>query len=264
MKLLKPEPLFFLAVWSLLFTVPVSNLYGYNVDNINTAFDWKEALIVADVLLILMFCAYMGIKSSIRRRDARKRVAGLELQLEHLRLQTNPHFFMNTLNDLQAYIDTDPEKAKDIIKVLSQIIHYVFDEGNKQFVPLYNELDLIQNYVKLMQLRYADKVKVTLDLPLVPARQIPPLILITFVENAFKYGVSEQQESFVEIKASVEADKLKFICRNSKTGQPIEEKDCTNVDNVRKRLNLLYDLEYSFRIEDEPQTNTVEFIITLK
>lgn len=264
MKLLKPEPLFFLAVWSLLFTVPVSNLYGYNVDNINTAFDWKEALIVADVLLILMFCAYMGIKSSIRRRDARKRVAGLELQLEHLRLQTNPHFFMNTLNDLQAYIDTDPEKAKDIIKVLSQIIHYVFDEGNKQFVPLYNELDLIRHYVRLMQLRYADKVRITLDLPLVPNREIPPLILITFIENAFEYGVGEGQESFVEIKASVEADTLKFICRNSKTDQPLEERVCTNVQNVRKRLNLLYDLRYSLCTEEDPHTYSTEFIITLK
>lgn len=264
MKQSRTGKLIYFLVFGLLFIVPASNLYGHNLSNANTTLDWTWVLIIVDVLLILMFCAYIGVKSDIRRRNDRKRLAGTELQLEFLRSRINPHFLMNTLNDLQSFVDTNPEKAKDTLWELSQMIHYMYYLGDKQFVHLYNELDLIRHYVRLMQLRYADKVRITLDLPLVPNRQIPPLILITFIENAFKYGVSEQKESFVEIKASVEADALKFICRNSKNDQPIEEKDCTNVANVRKRLNLLYDLEYSLRIEDEPQTYTVEFILTLK
>lgn len=264
MKHPKTETLINLALWSLLFTVPLSDLYGRNVSNAYTPFDWTWALVIINVSLILAFCAYIGARSDIRRQKDRMYLAGIESQLDYLRSQIHPHFLMNTLNDLQSFVDTNPEKAKDAIWELSQMIHYIYYQGDKQFVHLYNELDLIRHYVRLMQLRYADKVKITLDLPLVPNREIPPLILITFIENAFEYGVGEGQESFVEIKASVEADTLKFICRNSKKDQPIEERTCTNVQNVRKRLNLLYDLEYSLRIEDEPQTYTVEFIITLK
>ena len=264
MKQSRTGKLIYFLVFGLLFIVPASNLYGHNLSNANTTFDWTWVLIIVDVLLILMFCAYIGVKSDIRRRNDRKRLAGTELQLEFLRSRINPHFFMNTLNDLQSFVDTDTEKAKDTIWELSQMIHYMSCEGDKQFVHLYNELDLIRHYVKLMQLRYANKVKITLDLPLVPNREIPPLILITFIENAFEYGVGEGQESFVEIKASVEADTLKFICRNSKTDQPIEERACTNVQNVRKRLNLLYDLRYSLCTEEDPHSYSTEFIITLK
>lgn len=229
----------------------------------NPIFAWMLVLFIFDVSLILMFCTYIGVKNRIRRRKEHERLTLIELQLECLRSKIYPRFLMETLNDLQSFVDTNPLKAKVAIWELSQMIHYIFYQSDKQFVHLYNELDLIRHYVGLMQLRYADKVRVTLDLPLVPHRQIPPLVLITFVENAFKYGVCEGPESFIEIKASVEADTLKFICRNSKTDHPIKERDCENVANVRKRLNQFYDLEYSLRNEDAPKIHTVEFTITL-
>ncbi len=225
--------------------------------------------IMAVVVLILMFGANLGIKGYYRSRDDRKRMAelereNLEQQLEYLRYQINPHFFMNTLNNIHALVDIDPEQAKATIVELSKMMRFVLYEGNKQGVPLTRELDFILHYVTLMKLRYTEKVKITIDLPLeVPDRQIPPLILITFIENAFKHGISYKQESFVEIIVSVKADKLHFSCRNSRAAVKNEEKGGVGLANVRKRLDLLYADNYTLDIQDAPDVFTVNLVIPL-
>ena len=225
--------------------------------------------ILAVVVLLLMFGANLGIKSYFRSRDDRKRLAALEKknleqQLEYLRYQINPHFFMNTLNNIHALIDIDPTKAQETILELSKMMRYVLYEGDRKGVPLTKEVAFIRTYVKLMQLRYTDKVHITLDLPTeVPERQIPPLILITFIENAFKHGVSYQHESFIEIRMAVEGESLRFECRNSKAEVPNEEKGGVGLANVRKRLNLLFEHNYTLSIHNEPQEYTVELNIPL-
>ena len=229
-----------------------------------------ERDILAVVVLILMLGANLGIKGYFRSRDDRKRLAelereNLEQQLEYLRYQINPHFFMNTLNNIHALVDIDPEQAKDTILELSKMMRFVLYEGNKQGVPLSRELDFIRHYVTLMQLRYTDKVKITLDLPQeAPDRQIPPLILITFIENAFKHGVSYQHESFIEVKVSVEGDELLFSCRNSKGEKSNEEKGGVGLANVRKRLNLLYGRDYALRIKNDADAYSVDLALPLK
>ena len=173
---------------------------------------------------------------------------------------------MNTLNNIHALVDIDPEKAKDTILELSKMMRFVLYEGNKEGVPLSRELDFIRHYVALMQLRYSDKVRITVDLPReVPERQVPPLVLITFIENAFKHGVSYQHESFIEIKVSVEGDRLSFSCRNSKAGKPTvdEGKGGVGLANVRKRLDLLYKDSYTLHILNETEIYTVELNIPL-
>ena len=226
--------------------------------------------ILAIVVLILMFGANIGIKGFFRGRDDRKRLAmleheNLEQQLEYLRYQINPHFFMNTLNNIHALVDIDPEQAKDTILELSKMMRFVLYEGNKQGVSLARELDFIRHYVTLMQLRYTDKVKITLNLPLEsPERQIPPLILITFIENAFKHGISYQRESFIEINVAVEGEMLRFSCRNSKAERPNEEKGGVGLANIRKRLNLLYDHHYTLHIDDTSDVYSVELTLPLQ
>ena len=230
--------------------------------------------ILAMVVLILMFGANLGIKGYFRSREDRRRLAelereNLEQQLEYLRYQINPHFFMNTLNNIHALVDINPEQAKDTILELSKMMRYVLYEGNKQGVQLYHELDFIRHYVALMQLRYTDKVRIDIDLPReVPDYEVPPLILVTFIENAFKHGVSYQRESFVEVKVSVEGDGLRFTCRNSKgeakSAKPANEKGGIGLANVRKRLNLLFGHDYALKIKDTPDVYTVELLIPLK
>ena len=229
-----------------------------------------ERDILTIVVLVLMFGANLGIKFYYRSRDDQKRLAeleheNLEQQLEYLRYQINPHFFMNTLNNIHALVDIDPEQAKDTILELSKMMRFVLYEGNKKDVPISREFDFIRHYVALMQLRYTEKVKITLDMPQEsPDRQIPPLILITFIENAFKHGISYQRESFIDINVAVEGEKLRFKCSNSKADQANEEKGGVGLDNVRKRLNLLYDNNYTLAINDTPDIYHVELVIPLK
>ena len=228
-----------------------------------------EHEIMAIVVLLLMFGANLGIKNYIRSRDDRKRLVelekqNLEQQLEYLRYQINPHFFMNTLNNIHALVDFDPAKAQDTIVELSKMMRFVLYEGNKQSVPLSRELDFIRHYVTLMQLRYTDKVKITLDLPQeTPDRQIPPLVLVTFIENAFKHGVSYQRESFIEVKVTVEDETMHFCCRNSKADHPNEEKGGVGLANVRKRLDLIYGERYRLSIKDKSDAYHVELYLPL-
>ena len=239
-----------------------------------------ERDIMAVVMLLLMFGANLGIKFYFRSRDDRKRLAelekkNLEQQLEYLRYQINPHFFMNTLNNIHALIDIDPSKAQETVLELSKMMRYVLYEGDRQVVPLTKEMAFVRTYVKLMQLRYTDKVRITLDLPAeVPDRTIPPLILISFIENAFKHGVSYQRESFIEVKVVVDGESLRFECRNSKAEKSNErlrvgecssgmEKGGIGLANVRKRLNLLYNYHYTLSIHDDADVYTVELNIPL-
>ena len=228
-----------------------------------------EREIMAIVVLLLMFGANLGIKNYIRSRDDRKRLVelekqNLEQQLEYLRYQINPHFFMNTLNNIHALVDFDPVKAQETIVELSKMMRFVLYEGNKQSVPLSRELDFIRHYVTLMQLRYTDKVKITLDLPQeTPDRQIPPLVLVTFIENAFKHGVSYQRESFIEVKVTVEDETMHFCCCNSKADHPNEEKGGVGLANVRKRLDLIYGERYRLSIKDKSDAYHIELYLPL-
>ena len=233
-----------------------------------------ERDIVSVIVLILMLGMNLGVKLYFKQRRDQQQMAelerqNLERQLEYLRYQINPHFFMNTLNNIHALVDINPEEAKHTILELSKMMRYVLYEGNKQGVQLYHELDFIRHYVALMQLRYTDKVRIDIDLPReVPDYEVPPLILVTFIENAFKHGVSYQRESFVEVKVSVEGDGLRFTCRNSKgeakSAKPANEKGGIGLANVRKRLNLLFGHDYALKIKDTPDVYTVELLIPLK
>ena len=228
-----------------------------------------ERDILAIVVLLLMFGANLGTKYYFRsRRDHQKLLnlekQNLEQQLEYLRYQINPHFFMNTLNNIHALVDIDPAKAQETIVELSKMMRFVLYEGDKDGVPLTRELEFIRTYIKLMQLRYTDKVRIDLDLPAeVPDKTIPPLMLIPFIENAFEHGVSYKQESFIEVKISLEDEGLRFSCRNSKADVPNQEKGGVGLANVRKRLNLLYEHNYALRIQDNPDVYTVELTIPL-
>ena len=249
--------------------------------------------IIAIVILILMLGMNLGIKFYFKNRgDQKKLIAlekeNLEQQLEYLKYQINPHFFMNTLNNIHALVDIDPEKAKGTILELSKMMRFVLYEGNKQGVPLSREFDFIRNYITLMRLRYTDKVRIDVDLPNeAPDCKIPPLMLITFIENAFKHGISYQKDSFIDIHIAV-GNELTFTCRNSKADKaatkreqsdaridsaereqarpevkPNEEKGGVGLKNVKQRLNLLYDNNYTLNIKDETDVYYVELTIPL-
>ncbi len=225
--------------------------------------------VVAVVVLVLMFGMNLGVKGYFKGRSDQKKLAALQKenlaqQLEYLKYQINPHFFMNTLNNIHALVDIDPEKAKSTILELSKMMRFILYEGDKNGVPLTREFDFIRHYVTLMRLRYTDKVRIEVDLPdEVPDKTIQPLMLISFIENAFKHGISYQRPSFIEIKASVSSSRLHFTCHNSKADTPNQEKGGVGLANVKQRLQLLYDNNFTLNIHETPETYTVELNIPL-
>ena len=231
---------------------------------------FAERDILSIIVLILMFGANLGTKFYFRSRNDQRKLQdlekqNLEQQLEYLKYQINPHFFMNTLNNIHALVDIDPSKAQETIRELSKMMRFVLYEGDKSGVPLTKEFEFIRTYTKLMQLRYTDKVRITVDVPTeAPDKTIPPLMLISFIENAFKHGISYQHDSFVEIKVELKDDNLLFTCRNSKAEKPNQEKGGVGLTNVKKRLDLLYDKKYSLDIKDEPDIYIVELKLPLQ
>ena len=234
--------------------------------------------IVNSLFLILLLGMNIGVKLYFKSDRDRKQMLvlereNIESQLEYLKYQINPHFFMNTLNNIHALVDIDPEKAKTSIVDLSKLMRYVLYEGNHPMVPLGRDVDFLRNYLKLMQLRYTDHVSISISIPdELPDSLIAPMLLITFVENAFKHGVSYQQQSFVSIKLQAEDQRLLFSCRNSKkqTDQASTQTASKRISeggvglaNVKKRLDLLYGRNYTLDIKDEAETYNVELNIPL-
>ena len=217
---------------------------------------------VAFIIMVLLLGLNVGIKYFFKSLDDKKKIKELERenltrQLEYLKYQINPHFFMNTLNNIHALVDIDPEQAKHTIEVLSKLMRYVLYEGNTTMAPLQKELDFIRHYVDLMKIRYTDKVRISVSLPTsVSEIQVPSLLFITFVENAFKHGVSYRQDSFIEISLRVDetAQEIYFLCINSRKPEAEEKrKGGVGLENAKKRLALVYGEQYELTIDERKE-----------
>ena len=204
---------------------------------------------------------------SMRDEEALKELEHQHLQseLQYLKYQINPHFFMNTLNNIHALVDIDTGKAKSTIVELSKLMRYVLYEASNKTILLLREVQFLENYVTLMSLRYPEKVSIEKNFPLeVPEVQIPPLLFISFVENAFKHGVSYRKESFVHVVMQLEeGNRLAFRCTNSTGTSSDEQHHGIGLENIRKRLRLLFGNDYTLSITEEDDKFDVLLIIPL-
>lgn len=220
---------------------------------------------------LLLMGMNLGVKLYFRSQEATKAITqiekhALERQLQYLKYQVNPHFFMNTLNNIHALVDIDPERAKASIVELSKLMRYVLYEGNNRLTPLSREVQFLRNYVQLMSMRYTGNVSISLDVPeVLPDSMLPPLLLVIFVENAFKHGISYRTKSFVEISLQPHGDRLLFSCRNSRPEIKHDEnmKGGVGLSNVRRRLDLLFPGNYTLDIKEQEDTYTVHLDIPL-
>ena len=204
-------------------------------------------LVIATLMLgfdlaIALFSRYQEEQEKARRLEA----AHLRHELEHLKAQVNPHFFMNMLNNIHGMVEMDPAKAQVMIMELSKLMRYVLYEGARQRTSLYKEMDFISCYVELMRKRYSSrKVRISLELPEGNRERVilPPLLFISIIENAFKHGISYQNPSFVEIRLYIEKETLHLDCVNSIHRRPPKEEAMRGgmgLTNLRQRLQLLY------------------------
>lgn len=198
----------------------------------------------------------VAIRMSIRwseaeaeRREAVK--SRTEAELKNLRNQLNPHFLLNTLNNIYALIAFDTEKAQQAVQELSKLLRYVLYDDQQMFVPLSKEIDFIRNYIELMRIRVTAQVSIQTLFDIKPDSQTPiaPLIFISMIENAFKHGISPTERSFIYIDISETDSEIRCTIRNSNYPKTYMDKSGSGIglEQVRKRLELIYPGSYQWK-----------------
>lgn len=222
------------------------------------------------LIVILIIGVNMAIKFLFKSIRDDHRMKSLEKQtseaeLAYLKHQINPHFFMNTLNNIHALIDIDKEKAQKTVLELSKIMRYVLYDASLPSVPLEKEIHFLSNYIELMKIRYTEQVDIRISLPdEIPNTQIPPLLFISFLENAFKHGISYKSESFIHLSMKIKDQELDCLIVNSYFEEKETEDTGIGLDNTRKRLRLLYDTNYTLHIENKDDQYRVLLIIPIQ
>jgi len=204
-----------------------------------------------------------GVRLFVRWSEEREQQADKERQylaaeLASLKHQISPHFFMNTLNNVHALIDIDADKAKDAIVRLSRLMRYLLYEADVQKVSLKKEIEFIESYIELMRLRYDENIlTVETEYPAVSEDiAVPSLLFLSFVENAFKYGVFLNVPSLIRIRFVHENGRLTFTVQNNKSDDvfAISETSGIGLDNVQKRLDLIFKDDYQLEIISKDDT----------
>ncbi len=190
-----------------------------------------------------------------------------EAQLQLLRAQVHPHFLFNTLNNIYSKAQNEsPASAKMIIE-LSHILRYVLDEGKRESVPLENELQMLTDYVNLEKMRYDDKLEIYVSLPSnTEDIFIAPLLLLPFVENCFKHGASKMiHNPWINLKIELNDTSMRMKLMNGK--KDIGNKDDgykgTGIENVKKRMELLYKGKFDLHINEDEEVFVVNLALEL-
>lgn len=217
----------------------------------------KIIFIIRDVASMIFSAGLsVAIRLSIRwneteaaRREAVKSMT--EAELRNLRNQLNPHFLLNTLNNIYALIAIDSDKAQQAVQELSKLLRYVLYDNQSMYVPLKKEIDFIKNYIELMRIRVSEDITIETVFKIKENSQTPvaPLIFISLIENAFKHGISPTENSFIKI--NIEEDDNKIICniQNSNHPKNVTDKSGSGIglEQVGKRLQLLYPGQYEWK-----------------
>ena len=218
-----------------------------------TDLDWYWNILLG----IFMVGANSMIKLYYIVLEADKRMIELErqnieTQMEYLKYQINPHFLMNTLNNIHAMIDFDSEMAKTSIMELSRMLRHVLYDSGEKFTSLKKEVDFLKNYIELMRIRYVDEVAINFSSPtesVCHRIMLPPLLIIVLVENAFKHGISYNKLSYINIEISIADERLKVYVENSNHPTQSTQSSGIGFSNVTKRLKLLFGENYTLDIE---------------
>lgn len=212
--------------------------------------DSVQILLIVFVLVfnICVRLFFLTLRNDEYLREAEEQK--LRSELGYLKYQINPHFFMNTLNNIHALIDIDPDLARRAVIELSKIMRHVLYEASELLVSLPGEIKFIKSYVGLMRLRYTDVLKLEFSFPdNAEGCVVPSLIFVSFIENAFKYGVSYNKESVIKMRLEIVDKYILFNCVNScNANKDVKQHTGIGLENVHSRLALIYGDDYSLEI----------------
>lgn len=223
-------------------------------------------------IYFISFLYGLGLEFSKRNQaDAVLKAANLKNELKLLRRQINPHFLFNALNNLYALIQLQPQKAGEFVLKLSDMLRYVTYDCQQERVSIHKEVNYIQNYIYLQQWKDArlEQLEVNID-PNLPDLEIEPMLLLPFIENAFKHSYNNQQpeKRWINLKLYYHHNILIFTVENSlspvdTTEEIPDEYMGIGIENVQKRLELLYSNRHQLQIEQQTDSFRLELTLQL-
>lgn len=217
-----------------------------------------------------------GIAASIKlmkhwyvkeQRNLQLQKENAEAKLQLLKAQVHPHFLFNTLNNIYAHTQNSAPVASQLVMGLSDMLRFILYECSQPLVPLSKELKMVQDYITLEQIRYDDHLDVHIDLPAETNNfGITPLLLLPLVENCFKHGTSHVLEQpWLNLQVTIEQNRMFVKLLNGKTNKIRNNNhDGIGIDNVRKRLTLLYPGKHELTITDEEDVFIVNLWLQLE
>jgi hypothetical protein len=215
----------------------------------------------------------LGLGFTDRHRENERQRKELEKEKLHselafLKNQISPHFFFNTLNNIYSLTTIDTQAAQEAILRLSKLMRYLLYDSEHGETQISLEIEFMNNYIALMKLRLNSRVDLRVSFPVEFSDfSIPPLLFIPFIENAFKHGISNRESSFIDIKMEIHKHDIIFATSNSigKSTQPSDaEHSGIGLENVRKRLSLLFAESHRLTISKTDKEFNVELVIELK
>lgn len=224
--------------------------------------------------LFLMTGLSVALKMTMRwfevdneRKELAK--AKSEAELQNLKNQINPHFLLNTLNNIYALIEFNPPKAQQAVVDLSKMLRHLLYDNNQTYVPLRQEANFMRNYIELMRIRLSENVSLSTNFSYSETgdTMISPLIFISLIENAFKHGISGDKPSFIDITLQEHSDgKVEFVSKNSYFPKSDSDKSGSGIglELVSRRLELLYPGSYTWRTEIEGDVYITVLVIDTK
>lgn len=234
----------------------------------------KLARIISTVWDTLSFLLFTGMIRFVldwfELENKKKQLENEKLtaELNYLKSQINPHFLFNTLHNLNSLVHAGAKNATEVIIKLSNIMRYMIYESGKERVMLSHEIEYMNDYVHLESIRLNNSFKLDFKITgQVDTVKIAPLMLITFLENAFKHGVSDQEaDCWIQIDLTVDDSQLRYKASNKKVkvNRQSKLKSGFGLDNVKKRLELSYPNAYILDVKDLEETYEVDLTIKLQ
>ncbi len=235
---------------------------------VQNAFSFNHilAVIIGELYVVALVTAIKLTVDWISERKKNESLKQLQLQteLKYLKSQIQPHFFFNTLNNLYYLTIEKSEKAPDVVLKLSEIMQYVLYDVKEPKIGLLNEINYIQSYLELERLRHGDKVTSEIQIKgNIDDIDIPPLLLLPFIENCFKHGSKNNDQVSLNIQfENAENENLIFSATNNfNVNTTKEKKHGIGIENVRRRLELLYENKYS--LETKVIDNTFNVLLKI-
>ena len=238
---------------------PPPRLEGAQADRMFSA-------IFTNIFLMYITVFFSSIALRMTNRWQQTEEQRHKAQLSYLTSQINPHFLFNTLNSIYGLTIVEAPKAADMVGKLSEMMRYTLDSSRNEFVSLNQELEYLRGYIDLQKVRLDENISLEVNIGEdAGGLQIAPLILLPFIENAFKYGVNAEQNSNLKIHINIEAKMLKLTVFNNKVDVDSQhlKKSGFGIENTKKRLQLIYPERHALDLVENDYDYTVKLQLQL-